>query len=250
LFAIEYSALFDGLLPMLAAMGLPMPLGGTSNHFRRSVLDIVGGWDPWNVTEDADLGLRLARCGFRVGTIARPTYEEAPVRFGAWMRQRTRWFKGWMQTCLVHTREPLRLCADLGFKGTLGFFAVQLGMILSALLHPIFLAALAAFFVKPDLFAGSQVSWLLILGIANLAAGYATMIALASRTLALRGLSRIEPALIALPIYWLLMSVATYRSVWELMMRPHYWAKTTHFGVLAGPRTQRRHRAVNAAKFA
>jgi cellulose synthase/poly-beta-1,6-N-acetylglucosamine synthase-like glycosyltransferase len=188
------------------------------------------------VTEDADIGLRLARCGYRVSTISLPTYEEAPIRFRAWMRQRTRWFKGWMQTCLVHLREPLRLCDDLGFKGTLGFVAVQLGMILSALLHPIFLAVLAVFFIKPDLLGFSGPSWMLIFGVANLAAGYAAMIALASRTLAQRGLGRLEPALVALPLYWVLMSIATYRSLWELMTRPHYWAKTTHFGVLAAPR--------------
>ncbi len=146
-----------------------------------------------------------------------------------------------MQTCLVHTRHPLRLCADLGFKRTFGFVAIQLGMILSALLHPVFLAVLVVVAVKPDLLADSPFSWLLIFGLANLAAGYAAMTALATRTLALRGLSRIEPALIALPIYWLLMSVATYRAVWELITRPHYWAKTTHFGVLAAPQAQQAH---------
>ena len=97
LFAIEYSALFDGLLPTLAALDMPLPLGGTSNHFRREALVEVGGWDPFNVTEDADLGLRLARFGYRSGTIDLPTFEEAPATLGPWMRQRTRWFKGWMR---------------------------------------------------------------------------------------------------------------------------------------------------------
>ncbi len=97
LFAIEYSALFDGLLPTLAALGMPLPLGGTSNHFRRRALEEVGGWDPYNVTEDADLGLRLARFGYRSATFDLPTLEEAPSSLGSWMRQRTRWFKGWMR---------------------------------------------------------------------------------------------------------------------------------------------------------
>jgi hypothetical protein len=110
LFAIEYSTLFDGLLPYLASKGLPLPLGGTSNHFRRTTLEEIGGWDPYNVTEDADIGLRLARFGHRVGTITLPTYEEAPVRFGAWMRQRTRWFKGWMR--------PVNYAFLLCFSGT------------------------------------------------------------------------------------------------------------------------------------
>ena len=106
LFAIEYAALFDGLLPALAALGMPLPLGGTSNHFRRIVLEKVGGWDPFNVTEDADIGFRLARFGYRSATIDLPTMEDAPISIGPWFRQRSRWFKGWMQTWLVHTRHP------------------------------------------------------------------------------------------------------------------------------------------------
>ena len=95
-FAVEYSALFDGLLPALARLDLPVPLGGTSNHFRREALEAVGGWDPYNVTEDADLGLRLSRLGFRTKTIRLPTFEEAPTEFVPWLKQRSRWFKGWM----------------------------------------------------------------------------------------------------------------------------------------------------------
>lgn len=97
LFAMEYAILFDALLPFLAALDLPLPLGGTSNHFRRSALEAVGGWDPYNVTEDADLGIRLARFGYRARTIRRPTYEEAPLTTRLWLNQRTRWLKGWMR---------------------------------------------------------------------------------------------------------------------------------------------------------
>jgi hypothetical protein len=100
LFAIEYSALFAGMFPAIAKMNLPMPLGGTSNHFKRQVLQAIGGWDPYNVTEDADLGIRLARAGCLVDTIASPTYEEAPASFSVWLKQRSRWFKGWY-TCAI-----------------------------------------------------------------------------------------------------------------------------------------------------
>ncbi len=109
LFAVEYSTLFDGLLPALVTLRLPLPLGGTSNHFRRTALEHVGGWDPWNVTEDADLGIRLSRFGYETATVTLPTLEEAPVTLAPWMRQRTRWFKGWLQTWLVHMRHPFRL---------------------------------------------------------------------------------------------------------------------------------------------
>jgi cellulose synthase/poly-beta-1,6-N-acetylglucosamine synthase-like glycosyltransferase len=97
-FTIEYTALFDCILPALERLRLPVPLGGTSNHFPRAVLDSVGGWDPYNVTEDADLGIRLARSGWHVGVLPSTTWEEAPPSFGVWKGQRTRWLKGWMQT--------------------------------------------------------------------------------------------------------------------------------------------------------
>ncbi|GLS29325.1 Glycosyltransferase like family 2 [Mesorhizobium albiziae] len=100
MFAFEYAALFRGMLPWLSSRRLLLPLGGTSNHFRRSILQEVGGWDPYNLTEDADLGLRLARFGYRTETIASPTYEDGPEQLGVWLPQRTRWFKGWTQIML------------------------------------------------------------------------------------------------------------------------------------------------------
>ncbi|MDH6230448.1 hypothetical protein M2281_001020 [Mesorhizobium soli] len=117
MFFFEYAALFRGLLPWLARKGLVLPLGGTSNHFRREALEKVGGWDPHNVTEDADLGLRLARFGYRSETISCPTMEDAPEDFGTWLPQRTRWFKGWIQTWLVHMRSPV----PAGWRGWLRF---------------------------------------------------------------------------------------------------------------------------------
>ena len=95
-FAAEYAGLFEVFLPALAKAGLPLPLGGTSNHFRTDILRNVGGWDPFNVTEDADLGMRLARFGYRTGTVDSLTWEEAPIGYRQWLHQRTRWFKGWL----------------------------------------------------------------------------------------------------------------------------------------------------------
>jgi cellulose synthase/poly-beta-1,6-N-acetylglucosamine synthase-like glycosyltransferase len=96
-FIAEYAAHFDIFLPKLAALGLPLPLGGSSNHFRTGALRTVGGWDPYNVTEDADLGIRLARFGYQCGMIDSTTFEEAPARIGDWLGQRSRWLKGWMR---------------------------------------------------------------------------------------------------------------------------------------------------------
>jgi cellulose synthase/poly-beta-1,6-N-acetylglucosamine synthase-like glycosyltransferase len=233
LFAIEYAALFDGLLPALAAFDMPMPLGGTSNHFRREALVEAGGWDPFNVTEDADLGLRLARFGYRCATISLPTLEEAPETLDAWVRQRTRWFKGWMQTWLVHTRRPVRLIRELGWRRFLGFNLIGTGLIVSALIHPIYLATVLVMLTSPlDLWGdGSLIAAAMLgLNLFNLLIGYIAMIKLANRAFELRGKRPDAGALVALPIYWLLMSLASYRALFELVLRPHHWEKTSHRG--------------------
>ncbi len=233
LFAIEYSALFDGLLPTLASLDMPLPLGGTSNHFRREALVEVGGWDPFNVTEDADLGLRLARFGYRSATLDLPTLEEAPATVWPWMRQRTRWFKGWMQTWLVHTRQPLRLLHELGWRRFLGFNLIGTGLIVSALIHPVYLATLVVMATDPlDLWGDGGAFAAMVVGVNlfNLVAGYTAMAALATRTLDLRGDRRGAWALVLLPIYWLLMSLASYRALVQLVARPHKWEKTPHRG--------------------
>jgi cellulose synthase/poly-beta-1,6-N-acetylglucosamine synthase-like glycosyltransferase len=231
MFAIEYSTLFDGLFPALVDLGLPLPLGGTSNHFRREALDAVGGWDPFNVTEDADLGIRLARFGYRSATISLPTYEEAPARLMPWLRQRTRWFKGWLQTWLVHMRKPVKFARQVGLRQFIGFNLVGTGMIVSVIIHPIYLATLLIVATDPlHLWRdGSLVTAAIVgLNLFNLAAGYLAMTSLAGRTLSLRGRADEMPALIGLPIYWLLMSLAAYRAIWQLVTRPHLWEKTPH----------------------
>ncbi len=141
-FTAEYAGHFDIFLPGLAALGLPLPLGGSSNHFRTATLREVGGWDAYNVTEDADLGMRLARFGYRSGVIDSTTFEEAPAGVCHWLGQRTRWFKGWMQTWLVHMREPRRLFRELGPGGFLTFQLIVGGNALVALAHPVFLVGL------------------------------------------------------------------------------------------------------------
>jgi glycosyltransferase XagB len=139
-FTVEYCALFDGLLPALDRLGLPIRLGGTSNHFRASALKWLMAWDPFNVTEDADLGVRLARNGYRCLMLRSTTYEEAPSAFMNWLRQRTRWLKGYVQTWLVHMRDPKALWRELGPRGFLAFQIMVAGTVLSALVHPWFYA--------------------------------------------------------------------------------------------------------------
>jgi cellulose synthase/poly-beta-1,6-N-acetylglucosamine synthase-like glycosyltransferase len=230
-FALEYEALFDGLLPVLAGLRLPVPLGGTSNHFRRADLIAVGGWDPYNVTEDADLGIRLARHGRRVLTIAHETLEEAPARLGVWLPQRTRWLKGWMQTYAVHMRTPRRLWRELGASGFLAFQVVIGGLILSALVQPLFYGLLlwdlwdGALWTRAESQAG-----LLIAGLAaiNIVVGYGSAIALAGLVRWRRRRRLPAGLLLTLPLYWLLISVAAYRALWQLAVAPSLWEKTPH----------------------
>lgn len=230
LFTIEYSCLFDGLLPALSRVSAPFPLGGTSNHFKLAVLKEIGSWDPYNVTEDADLGMRLSRAGCRIKTLSLPTYEEAPASLSIWLKQRTRWFKGWYQTWLVHNRRPLSLMADLKFKGSLAFHLMITGMIVSALVHPILL-----YFIGSRLYLATQSSVSAVLNnplfwldVTTISLGYCAFAILAWRTLHVRRLRRLWPSLWALPFYWLLLSAAAWRAVWHLIQRPHEWEKTPH----------------------
>lgn len=228
LFYIEYVGHFDGLLPAFRRLGVPVPLGGTSNHFRRSVLTDIGGWDPFNVTEDADLGLRLARAGYSTGIIASTTWEEAVGRTAPWLRQRTRWLKGWMQTYLVHSRDPARLRAELGTWGAFSVHALFGGGIVALLAYPL---ALILFMVGTVTGLGGPERIAHIAG----ALGW-TLIAISlagSVLLALYGLKRRRTlgaisAAFLLPAYWLLMAFAAYRALWQIMATPFHWEKTTH----------------------
>lgn len=221
-FAMEYAALFEVILPALSRLGLPLPLGGTSNHFKVDILKQVGGWDPWNVTEDADLGFRLARLGYLTGTLTRPTRESPPPDLRAWLPQRTRWLKGFMQTLIVHLRAP----ASLGPRGMLALF-LTLG------------AAVAA-----AAFQGPMLAWisanLLVYGfdhrlpdvsvhdVALLVAGWG--IAIGSTAVGSRRAGRKWRLMdgLSAPIYWGLTSIAQAHAAWRLLRQPHHWDKTPH----------------------
>jgi cellulose synthase/poly-beta-1,6-N-acetylglucosamine synthase-like glycosyltransferase len=230
LFTAEYGAQFDLFLPGLARLCLPLPLGGSSNHFRTDILRAIGGWDAYNVTEDADLGMRLARFGYRTSVINSSTYEEAPARFGPWLKQRTRWFKGWAQTWAVHMRTPIRLLRELGFGGFMTFQLVVGGNVLAALIHPVFLALLVYTIATGHWLGGENGApvTLVVLYLSALMAGYLTSILLGFRALAHRGVLWAAPALALVPLHWLLLSLAAWRALLQLARNPHGWEKTEH----------------------
>lgn len=218
-FALEYAALFHVMLPALARWGWPLPLGGTSNHFRRAALDAAGGWDPHNVTEDADLGFRLAELGYRAGVIAPPTGEEAVTAIRPWLRQRSRWIKGFLQTFFVRMRNLGALGANAGAGGFAALAFTIVLPIASSFLHgPIALAALVALAL-----GALPLSAALFLG-----AGYAVAAVAAFIGLARSGQLRLAPALALMPLYWPLQTIAAARAAVDLARRPFHWEKTRH----------------------
>ncbi|MEN9708867.1 MAG: hypothetical protein RIQ68_1275 [Pseudomonadota bacterium] len=230
LFAIDYAGHFDVLLWGSSRLNLPMPLGGTSNHFRTRILRDAGGWDAWNVTEDADLGLRLARLGYQCRMLASTTWEEATHQAQNWLPQRRRWMKGWMQTCLTHTRAPLRLCYELGFLRAIHVLSLLIANTFGPLVGIwvtvyVLYAALNGQIVAGDAWPATIANYcwtgLALSGVASL---FLPTLLGAAR----RNLWKSLPWIGLRAPHWALMSLACLQGVFELMHSPYHWAKTRH----------------------
>jgi cellulose synthase/poly-beta-1,6-N-acetylglucosamine synthase-like glycosyltransferase len=232
LFSLEYSGLFRGLLPMLAESKMPLPLGGTSNHFRTETLRAVGGWDPFNVTEDADLGLRLYRLGYRSEVIVRQTLEDAPTTVRVWMAQRSRWFKGRLQTWLVLMRNPRRLAREMGSKAFCTFQLMIGGMLVSSLLHPLVIvfAGIGAYsmLAAPTGDIPTGMLSLFVIDMVNILGSYLVFLALGLSSMIEHEKRLIGRRWIAVPLYWLMTSIAAWQAVLELRSKPFVWNKTPH----------------------
>ncbi len=229
MFTLDYSLWFDLILPGLERFNIPIPLGGTSNHFKIEILRELHAWDPFNVTEDADLGIRIYEKGYRVAIVDSTTYEEASCHVGNWVRQRSRWLKGYMQTLLVHTRHPLRLMRRTGLRGFLGFVFFIGGTVLAALFNPLFWLVYLAWL----LFATSGLDaifpqFLLFISLFNLLIGNGTIIFLNMIAPLRRGWLGLIPFSLTAFGYWALMSIAAYKGLWQLIRSPFYWEKTQH----------------------
>ena len=233
-FTVEYASWFRVILPGLQRLGLPLPLGGTTLFFRRDALEKLGGWDAHNVTEDADLGMRLVRHGYRTEIIATTTYEEANCRALPWVKQRSRWVKGYMMTYLTHMRRPAALWRDLGPRGFLGFQILFAGSLSQALLMPLLWSfwSLALGLGHP---LGSVIGPQLMLILLTLF----LMSEAVNITLGLVGLHRsgqnLSPLWVpTLTLYFPLQALAAYKALWELLRCPFYWDKTSHGAFSAG----------------
>lgn len=228
-FTVEYTMWFTQFLPGLTHLGAPLPLGGTSCHFRHDVLVGSGAWDAFNVTEDADLGVRLHRLGYRTAVLRSITMEEANSDFVNWVKQRSRWYKGYLQTWLVHMREPRRLRRELGTMGMIRFGLFVGGTPILALLNPIFWSLTFLWFLaKPAFIAAMFPAPLYYLALicwlgGNFLILYATMLT------ALK-IDRFSLFLAAafVPIYWIMMSLAAVKAVLQLFQDAPFWEKTEH----------------------
>ena len=228
-FLIEYAIWFDVLLRGFQRLGLPIPLGGTSVYFRRSALQALDGWDAHNVTEDADLGMRLARRGWHCAVIESTTHEEANCRVLPWIRQRSRWLKGFVMTWANHMRSPRRLWHDLGAKGFLGLNVLFLGGAVTYLAMPLFWFALTLTLMTGGSVFGNALPDLMttVLGI-SLAVGQGVMLGCALLALKRRAALGMAVWIVTLPFYWTMGAVAAWKAVIEIFWAPFYWDKTRH----------------------
>ena len=228
-FTIEYAMWFSFFLPGLASMEAPIPLGGTSNHFRRMALRALGGWDPFNVTEDADLGIRMFREGFKVRILESVTLEEANSDFVNWVKQRSRWYKGYLQTLFVHLRSPRDLYREMGWKGTAHFSIFVGGTPILAMLNPIFWLMTALWFVGHPVFVQEiYPAPVYYVGLSGWALGNFLLAYLTLLSCRAIGRGDFLWAALAVPLYWVMMSLAAAKAIWQLVGTPALWEKTVH----------------------
>ncbi len=251
-FTAEYTVWFEYVLPGLHVLNLPIPLGGTSNHFRTSVLREVGGWDPYNVTEDADLGMRLSRLGYNIAVMESTTWEESIStktqgnKYGvgmfdsitleesnsvlsSWINQRSRWVKGFMQTFLVHFRHPIQTIRDYSWRGLFTFIFIIGGTPITHILNLIFWAmAITWLLTRSGVIAQMFPEPLLTLGWISLIVGNSLFVLLHVWGPFVKDKKGVAKWSLLIPVYWLLMALATLKAAYQLFFNPHYWEKTEH----------------------
>ncbi len=231
LFTAEYSLWFDVILPGLQTIETTIPLGGTSNHFRTQALRGLQGWDSFNVTEDADLGIRLFRAGYKTAIFDSVTLEEANSNIKNWIRQRSRWIKGYLQTYLVHNRKSMDFARQS--KGHFFVFQMVSGLRISFMLINPFLWAMTIAYFALYKFVGPQIESLfppVVFYIAATSAVFGNFLYLYYYMIgaAKRGQWTIIKYIYLVPLYWLLASVGAFVAVYQLIFKPHFWEKTIH----------------------
>ncbi len=242
-YAVWYSQFLPGLTSGLARPGTFVPLGGTSNHFRVEKLREIGGWDPFNVTEDCDLGVRLGRAGLRVAMLDSTTWEEAVTRVRPWIRQRSRWVKGYLQTYLVHMRRPLLLLKELGPRGFSDFQMLVGAGSLLLLINPPMWALTALYFESKGTDVGNFIETLFprpiyYLALLSLLSWNFIFFYCGAYVCVRHGLADLTRYTLLAPLYWIIMSIGAWTGLIGLIHNPFYWVKTEHGASL--PETEAR----------
>lgn len=215
---LENGYWFDYMLAGLDAADLPIPLGGTSNHFRTSALHELGGWDPYNVTEDADLGIRASALGYRVGVVNSTTTEFADTSIGSFLNRRSRWITGYLQTTLVHARRPWQLLRSIGLRRFLSFAFLVAGTPATFLgVLPLLLVGAVTVLVHADALSQVLPLWLIWICLIDFIVGNAVMVYLSMMGPYKRGAFRLTAWALLNPLYWVLNSLAAYRGLWSLI---------------------------------
>jgi cellulose synthase/poly-beta-1,6-N-acetylglucosamine synthase-like glycosyltransferase len=239
LYWIAYKIHFVRFLPGLAKLGLPIPLGGTSNHFKVSALRdaaLPDGsvWDAHNLTEDADLGARLISAGYRIQLLTSVTLEEAPVNSRVVDKQQRRWKGGYLQTGLVHTRHPLRAIRRMGLVRWFCFNLLMLGTPFSFMINPVFYALTLTYFVTrthviTELFPTViYYPSLALLVVGNFVLVFELILTCLEEANSTRGRYSLLWYMMLAPLMWLWMSYSTYVATWELLTGKRGWHKTPH----------------------
>ena len=232
-FAVDYTAWYDLMLPGLTQASAFVPLGGTSNHFRIEALQRLGGWDPFNVTEDCDLGVRIARSRLHIAMLDSTTWEEAVPRIQPWVKQRSRWVKGYLQTYLVHMRHPLQLYREMGPGGFADFQLLVGAQSLVLLLNPVVWLLTVTYALNKGTRLGDYIQSLFpgplyYLALLSFVFGNFVFLYINLYVCVRRGYDHLARYALLSPVYWVLMSIGAWTGFISLIRHPHYWAKTEH----------------------
>jgi cellulose synthase/poly-beta-1,6-N-acetylglucosamine synthase-like glycosyltransferase len=228
-FTAEYSAWFDQVLPGLQYLDVPIPLGGTSNHFPTARLRELGGWDSYNVTEDAELGVRIYLRGWKTAILESTTYEEATSRTRNWVRQRSRWVKGYMQTYFAAMRRPVALARQIGLKSFVMLQVMFGANSFCLLLNPLLWALTITWYATElHLIQETFLGPVLFIAVVGLFLGnVACVLATVSGAFGRRHYDDVKWAFLV-PFYWILMSIGAWKAFGQLFTRPNFWEKTDH----------------------
>ncbi len=228
-FALEYLSWFDYFLPGLVSLGLPVPLGGSSNHFPIAALRQVGSWDPFNVTEDADLGVRLHRAGYRTLIVDSVTWEEANSEFVNWIKQRSRWSKGYFVTWAVNMRHPVQLWRDIGWHAWLSVQLTLAGTYVTAVLNLVLWSLMVVWVLgQPTAVAALFPPEFYYLALLELLLGNFFFVYVTVWCATESGAFGLTRLALTYPAYWVMMSIAALKASFQLLTNHVYWEKTVH----------------------